>query len=91
MILKPKDADKTAPPQELPQRKKIAAAAKIEIIGQSSKTKIPINIAKCCLPKPGDNVIGYVTVARGISVHKTDCRNLARLKNTDKFVGVGWR
>lgn len=90
-VLRPKDADKTAHPQEFLQKKKIAATAKIEILGQNNKTKIPVNIAKCCLPKPGDNVIGYVTVARGISVHKADCRNLARLKNTDKFIDVGWK
>jgi GTP pyrophosphokinase len=47
--------------------------------------------AKCCNPIKGEDVIGYVTVGRGISVHSTTCPNLERLlMNPERKVEVSW-
>ena len=45
--------------------------------------------AKCCSPLPGQNILGYVTKQRGISVHNTNCPNLKKL-NPEKFTRVSW-
>src|SRR5690606_28393782 len=52
----------------------------------------PANLAKCCSPVRGDDVIGYVTRGRGISVHRVDCPNVKHLMLTehDRFVQVTW-
>ena len=38
---------------------------------------ILMQLARCCKPMPGDEVIGYTTKNRGITVHRSDCSNLA--------------
>ncbi|HZJ09918.1 MAG TPA: bifunctional (p)ppGpp synthetase/guanosine-3',5'-bis(diphosphate) 3'-pyrophosphohydrolase [Trueperaceae bacterium] len=52
----------------------------------------PANLAQCCSPVRGDDVIGYVTRGRGISVHRVDCPNVKHLMHTDRerFVNVTW-
>ncbi len=52
----------------------------------------PANLARCCSPVRGDDVIGYVTRGRGISVHRIDCPNVKHLMTTeaDRFVNVTW-
>ena len=51
-----------------------------------------IRFAKCCSPVPGDDILGYITKGRGVSVHRKDCINLQNLINTDKdrVVEVNW-
>lgn len=50
------------------------------------------HIAGCCKPVPGENVIGYVTVGRGVSVHRQDCPHLISLMEKDpaRIVDVSW-
>lgn len=50
-----------------------------------------VNLAKCCNPMPGDNIIGYVTRGRGVTVHRTDCPNLKSLGDAERQVDVSWR
>lgn len=52
-------------------------------------TSPQIKIANCCLPIPGDEIIGYVTKGSGIAVHHKDCPNLNELKDK-RFVDVYW-
>ena len=48
-------------------------------------------LAKCCDPVPGEELVGYVTRGRGISVHSRDCRNVAQLSyDPDRLVEVEW-
>ncbi len=54
---------------------------------------VEVRFAKCCNPLPGDQIIGYITNFRGISVHRTDCSNLATLHDKEeasRFVKVEW-
>ncbi|MCX8084418.1 MAG: bifunctional (p)ppGpp synthetase/guanosine-3',5'-bis(diphosphate) 3'-pyrophosphohydrolase [Calditerrivibrio sp.] len=50
------------------------------------------NIAKCCHPLPGDNLKGYISVGKGLVVHRADCTNLAELAKTneDRIIDVQW-
>ncbi len=49
-------------------------------------------LARCCQPLPGDSVCGFITRGRGVSVHRTDCRQLIRLRNLDpdRIIEVEW-
>jgi GTP pyrophosphokinase len=48
------------------------------IFGESSD-KIVYNLANCCKPIPGDDVFGFVTTGKGLTIHRTNCPNAARL------------
>lgn len=49
---------------------------------------IMVNIAKCCMPIKGDEIIGYITKGQGISVHKKDCVNAKN--NSERLIEVSW-
>ena len=50
-----------------------------------------VKLAKCCTPVPGDDVVGFVTRGRGVSVHRRDCTNAGEiLANPDRLVPVEW-
>ena len=49
-----------------------------------------IVFAKCCSPIPGDEIIGYITRGRGVTVHRTRCQNLPFIKDNDRFINVEW-
>ncbi len=53
--------------------------------------KVAVRLAKCCRPVPGDQIAGYVSLGRGITIHRTDCKNVRALKRApERFVEVGW-
>jgi GTP pyrophosphokinase len=47
-------------------------------------------IARCCKPIPGDNIIGYITQGRGVSIHRQDCHNISHVDNSNRFIQVSW-
>jgi guanosine-3',5'-bis(diphosphate) 3'-pyrophosphohydrolase len=50
-----------------------------------------ISFAQCCLPIPGDEIMGYHTTGKGIVVHRLDCPNVAEYrKSPDRWVAIGW-
>ncbi|MEX0979922.1 MAG: bifunctional (p)ppGpp synthetase/guanosine-3',5'-bis(diphosphate) 3'-pyrophosphohydrolase, partial [Gemmatimonadota bacterium] len=50
-----------------------------------------VRYSQCCQPVPGDAVIGYITVGRGISIHREDCPNVLNLSdNPDRRVEIEW-
>ena len=56
------------------------------------ETNLMVRFAKCCTPVPGDEILGYITKGRGVSVHRKDCLNLKNLIETDgdRVVEVSW-
>jgi RelA/SpoT family (p)ppGpp synthetase len=51
-----------------------------------------VNIAKCCSPMPGDEIAGFVTRGRGVSVHRADCINMQTLPDSERerLIDVTW-
>jgi guanosine-3',5'-bis(diphosphate) 3'-pyrophosphohydrolase len=52
---------------------------------------VMVRLAKCCRPVPGDEITGYISLGRGITIHRDDCPNAAALRrNAERFVEVTW-
>jgi len=53
---------------------------------------LSVHFSKCCNPVPGDEIIGYITRGRGVSVHRTDCPNVLALPDTERarMVPADW-
>ena len=50
-----------------------------------------VKLAKCCNPLPGDEIIGYITKGRGVSIHRADCVNCRNLiSNEQRLIDVAW-
>ncbi len=50
------------------------------------------HLAQCCKPIPGDAIQGYITVARGVSIHRNDCSNILQLQaeEPERIITVDW-
>ncbi len=71
-----------------------SAASKKDNPGVAVKgaDNLMIKLARCCNPVPGDEIIGFITKGRGISVHRCDCSNVTSLPESEKarFIDVEW-
>lgn len=55
-------------------------------------SNVLVRFAKCCTPVPGDEITGYITKGRGVSIHRADCKNVNSLSENEdnKVVEVSW-
>jgi len=71
------------------RRTKDAANFGIRVKGAAGS--VAVRLAKCCRPVPGDEIAGYVSLGRGITIHRKDCNNMKALKRApERFVDVSW-
>jgi guanosine-3',5'-bis(diphosphate) 3'-pyrophosphohydrolase len=61
--------------------------ARLQVMGVGD---LLTNLAQCCKPVHGDEIIGYVTRGRGITVHRADCPNVQNLPDPERLVPVAW-
>ena len=59
----------------------------VEVVGLKGLLS---NIARCCNPMPGDQIVGYITRGRGATIHRQDCPNILRQKDTERLLQVDW-
>ena len=83
-------------PHEVVQRSPSALERIADRIRRSNRgvriqgmANLMIRYSQCCQPVPGDNVIGYITQGRGVSIHRTDCPNVLNLAE-DRRVEIEW-
>ncbi|MCL2332458.1 MAG: bifunctional (p)ppGpp synthetase/guanosine-3',5'-bis(diphosphate) 3'-pyrophosphohydrolase [Actinomycetia bacterium] len=74
------------PPTRAARRPKQAGGVRVKGIDD-----VLVHLAKCCNPVPGDEIVGFVTRGRGVSVHRATCPNCKDLqKNGERFIEVSW-
>jgi GTP pyrophosphokinase len=70
------------------RRRRSLDTAQVVVEGQDDML---VHFARCCSPVPGDEIVGYVTVGRGVSVHRADCTNVSSLsERRERSVDVSW-
>ena len=78
------DIDKDAPPGILTFKRKVNKSIKLEGI-----SNIMATFGKCCNPIPGDNMVGFITRGRGMTVHRANCSSLPLL-DEESIRGAMW-
>lgn len=91
-----KPADEEPPAEtetQLPanSRKETSSSSGV-LVGGSDSDDMWVKLAKCCTPVPGDEIMGFVTRGRGVSVHRKDCVNAIRLisNQAERIINVRW-
>ena len=64
-----------------------SSADEVDVVGLKG---LLTNVAKCCNPTPGDEIVGYITRGRGATVHRQDCPNILRMRERERLVAVSW-
>ena len=86
-------ADEAAPPGVAPRgRRPHTATASSDLgIEVDGLADVLVRLAKCCKPVPGDPILGYISLGRGITIHREDCPNAKALqRNPERFTPVSW-
>ena len=82
------------PPEEPPKTQPVKRRHSNSGVNVEGIDNCLVRLAKCCNPVPGDEIVGFITKGRGVSVHRADCPNIqpGALTEEDKlrFIGVSW-
>ncbi|CAN5336976.1 bifunctional (p)ppGpp synthetase/guanosine-3',5'-bis(diphosphate) 3'-pyrophosphohydrolase [soil metagenome] len=80
------DDDLESVPSLRPKPRKLGGGIIIE-----GMEDLLVRVARCCSPVPGDDIVGFVTVGRGVSVHRADCANIGALgERAERMIDVSW-
>jgi GTP pyrophosphokinase len=83
-----------SPASELLERKEVqkkTAASSTFGIKVEGVDDVMLRLAKCCRPVPGDPIVGYISLGKGITIHHDNCPNAqALMKNPERFTKVAW-
>jgi GTP pyrophosphokinase len=82
--------EETLQPRKKPRARDALGSATygINVVGVED---VLVRIAKCCTPVPGDKIVGYISLGKGITIHRGDCPNVrALMRNPERFTPVEW-
>jgi GTP diphosphokinase / guanosine-3',5'-bis(diphosphate) 3'-diphosphatase len=93
-VLQRLKTDEVAEEEPIPLKTpKAHTAAASESYGITVKgvEEVLVRLAKCCTPVPGDGIVGYISLGKGITIHRKDCPNAkALMRNPERFTAVEW-
>ncbi len=78
----------------MPARERAQTAAPRELgISVDGVSDVGVRLAKCCKPLPGDKIVGYISLGKGVSIHRKDCPNAKALQKEtgERFINVAWK
>ena len=88
------EVDEEVDQEALPLRAVENAKKKTSSLGVSVKgvDDVWVKLARCCMPVPGDRIVGFITRNQGVSVHRADCQNMIDLqrRQPERVVDVAW-
>ena len=88
------EVDEEVEQEALPLRAVENAKKKTSSLGVSVKgvNDVWVKLARCCMPVPGDRIVGFITRNQGVSVHRADCQNMIDLqrRQPERVVDVAW-
>ena len=87
------DEDDLVEPFQLPTRNVSADRRRSDNSGVLVRgdDDVLVKLARCCTPVPGDNIVGFVTRGSGVSVHRSDCKNVVVLEEQpERMMDVSW-
>jgi GTP pyrophosphokinase len=88
--LRPQESIEAVVAERLPTPHKRRTRLSDDVVVEGLEDML-VRMAKCCGPVPGDDIIGFVTLGRGVSVHRADCSNIGSLSSrTERIVDVAW-
>jgi GTP pyrophosphokinase len=79
------DAETLPPPDTKPARQ--IQADEVNVYGTRG---LLTHLGRCCNPVPGDEIVGYTTRGRGVTIHRKDCPNVLRVREAERFISVAW-
>jgi GTP pyrophosphokinase len=71
--------------------RRVVSADGLGIVVPGVEAGVLVRLANCCTPVPGDDIAGYISLGRGITIHRRDCPNVRSLmRNPERFTSVEW-
>lgn len=83
--LVPRDEEAPLLPTTAAREPKIHSG--VEVLGV---TDLLTNLARCCTPIPGDEIVGYVTRSKGVTIHRKNCPNIVQANEHERLIQVSW-
>ncbi|MGI8552139.1 MAG: RelA/SpoT family protein [Dehalococcoidia bacterium] len=74
-------------PSPQPDGRRPVVNPSIQVLGTGD---LLTQISRCCAPVPGDDIVGYVTRSRGVSIHRRDCPNIVNEDEPERLIDVAW-
>jgi GTP pyrophosphokinase len=79
-------------PEEIPLARPVRIKEASQGVVVPGASDVWVRLAKCCMPVPGDEIVGFVSRGQGVSVHRADCPNAKALaKEPERMLEVSWR